>query len=512
MSLDVNQYPLPRPEDLFASLAGGQRYSKIDLSHAYQQMMLDDNSRELITINTHKGLYQYTRLPFGVAPAPALFQRAMDTILQGIPSVICYINDIVVTGKSYEEHLKNLEAVLKRLSDEGMTAKRNKCSFMKESIEFLGHIIDSKGIHPSQAKLEAILNAPKPKNVQQLRSLLRLVNYYGKFVPQLASIFHPLNRLLGNGVKWQWSVECDKVLDKVKQELVSPRVLVHFNSELPVTLATDASPYGIGAVISHVYPDGSEQPIAFASRTLTSAERNYAQIEKEALSVVFGVKKFHQYLFGRKFSLVTDHKPKKAIPPLAAARIQRWSVILSAYNYDISFRSTKLHANADALSRLPLSPTTEAGTYTDRVCSVFNVGQMEALPVTSSQLAKATSTDPVLSKVVRFTRNGWPDRVPDTLKPFYNRRSELSIEGNCIMWGIRVIVPQKLRGKVLQELHSEHPGMSRMKAIACSFVWWPNLDANIESLVKSCVPCLSVKSAPPKSPLNPWLWPAKTSM
>ena len=173
-------------------------------------------------------------------------------------------------------------------------------------------------------------------------------------MPQLASLLHPLNRLLSQGVKWQWSVECDKVLENVKQELVSPRVLVHYNSELPVTLATDASPYGIGAVISHVHSDGSEQPIAFASRTLTSSERNYAQVEKEALSVIFGVKKFHQYLFGRNVLLVTDHKPlsvifglKKAIPPLAAARIQRRSVFLSAYNYDISFRSTKLHANAE---------------------------------------------------------------------------------------------------------------------------------------------------------------------
>ena len=149
--------------------------------------------------------------------------------------------------------------------------------------------------------------------------------------------------------------------------------------------------------------------------------------------------------------------------------------------------------------------TTEEGDCLDKVCSIFDLGQMEPLPVTSAQLAKATSNDPVLSKVVRFTRQGWPQTVSETLKPCFNRKTELSIEGDCLMWGIRVCVQLKRRDKVLQELHSEHPGKTRMKAIARSFVWWPNLDANIESLVKSCVPCQSVKSAPPKSP---WIWPA----
>ena len=184
-SLEVDQYPLPRPEDLFTSLEGGKYFSKIDLTHAYQQMVLEEKSRELVTINTHKGLYQYTRLPFEVASAPALFQQAMDHILQGIPNVICYLDDILVTGKSPEEHLTNLELVLKRLSEEGMTAKRSKCFFMEDSVEFLGHVISSKGIHPFPAKLEAIQASPKPENVKQLRSLLGLVNYdlYLSYLP-----------------------------------------------------------------------------------------------------------------------------------------------------------------------------------------------------------------------------------------------------------------------------------------------------------------------------------------
>ena len=184
-SLEIDKYPLPKPEDLFATLSGGKVFSKIDLSQAYQQMQLDDCSKELVTVNTHRGLYRYNRLPFGVASAPALFQLAMDTVLQGIPNVICYIDDILVSGKDHSHHLKNLEEVLKRLSEEGITVKRSKCTFQSSQVEYLGHIIDSKGLHSSNKKLEAILKAPIPRNVQQLRSLLGLVNYYRKFIPNM---------------------------------------------------------------------------------------------------------------------------------------------------------------------------------------------------------------------------------------------------------------------------------------------------------------------------------------
>jgi len=160
---------------------------------------------------------------------------------------------------------------------------------------------------------------------------LGLLNYYGKFIPNLASLVQPLNNLLQQNRKWKWTTACDKAFQQAKEELSSSRVLVHYDPALPLILAGDASAYGIGAVISHTMPDGTEHPIAFASRSLSPSKRNYAQLEKEALSLIFGVKKFHQYLYGRKFTLVTDHKPltailgaKKGIPSLAAARLQHF--------------------------------------------------------------------------------------------------------------------------------------------------------------------------------------------
>ena len=511
--MEIDQYPLPKPEDLFATLAGGKKFTKLDLSQAYQQLALDDDSRKLVTVNTHQGLYRYTRLPFGIASAPAIFQKLMDTVLRDIPNVICYLDDILVTGKSDDDHLHTLGIVLRRLDDHGFRVKKEKCAFLQPCVEYLCHKINCEGLQALPSKIAAITQAPTPHNVQELRSFLGLLNYYGKFIRNLSTIVHPLNSLLQAHKRWLWTPECEQAFKKAKEELSSSAVLVHYDPNLPMTLAGDASAYGIGAVISHTLPDGSERPIAYASRSLSPSERNYAQLEKEALSLIFGVKKFHQYLYGRKFQLVTDHKPltailgpKKGIPSLAAARLQRWALLLSAYQYDIIFKRTLEHGNADGLSRLPL-PTISAPSSSEP--SIFNIGQIQSLPVTAAKVESVTRNDPVLSRVLRYTKVEWPEQTDDTLKPYRSRKEELTVEGDCVMWGIRVIIPTKLRPQILADLHRDHPGVSRMKSIARSYFWWPGLDQNIEEIAKSCEPCQSSKNAPPAAALHPWIWPAK---
>ena len=510
--LQVDQYPLPNPNELMASLANGKLFTKLDLTSAYQQMLLDKESAKLVTINTHQGLYECNRLPFGIASAPAVFQRAMDTILQGIPHVVCYLDDILVTGESEDQHLQHLEEVLQRLQENGIRLHQSKCRFFQPSVEYLGHCINSEGVHTSDSKVKAIVEAPAPRNVTELRSFLGLVNYYGKFVPNLASLLHPLHQLLRAETRWIWTKECQRSFDNAKARLVAAPVLTHFDPKLPIRMAGDASQYGIGAVISHIMPNGSERPIAYASRTLSSTEKKYAQVEKEALSLIFGVKRFHQFLYGKHFTLVTDHKPltailgpKKGIPPLAAARMQRWALLLSGYSYDIHFRPTTAHGNADCLSRLPLSHSSAIGNYED--ASLFNICQVEALPIHAAQLMAATRSDLLLSKVLQYARCGWPDHVADDLRPFWQKREEIAVEGDCVMWGTRVIVPEKLRKRVIEELHKAHPGVVRMKALARSYVWWPGLDRQIEACAKSCMPCQVDKHSPPKAPLHPWAWP-----
>ena len=328
--LTVNQaaktdsFSLPRIDDLFASLAGGQAFSKLDLAQAYLQLKLDDESKKLVTINNQKGLFQYNRLPFGVSAAPSIYQRTIDGVLQGIPNVCVNLDDILITGKTNSEHLMNLNAVLTRLEEAGMRLKRKKCSFLPPKVEYLGHAISVDGLQPTNRKIRTITQAPVPRDVKQLRAFLGLNNYYGKFIKNLSSLLSPLYKLLEKKRHWSWGEEQQLAFDKVKSQLTSSPVLMHFDPEKEIILSCDASPYGVGAVLSHQTEEG-ERPIAFASRTLSPAKRKYG-----GLSRIFGVKKFHGYLFGRKFVIRSDHKPlqclidnTRVIPQLAAARLQR---------------------------------------------------------------------------------------------------------------------------------------------------------------------------------------------
>lgn len=263
--LHADQYPLPHREDIFASLASGQHFSKIDLAQAYLQMEMEECSKKYLTINTHKGLFQYNRLVFGVASAPVVWKRAMDQVLQGNLCTQCYLDDIIVTGSDGNAHLANLEAVLRSLFGSGLRANKEKYEFFKDFIEYCSHRIDKGCLHKSQDEMDVVLKASRPENVSQLHSFLGLVNYYAKLLPNLAIVLHPLNSLLQVKHSWKWTKACEQTFAIAKHLLTSEKVLTNYNPNLPVRLACDASPYGIGAILSHKMPDSTEQPIAFAS-------------------------------------------------------------------------------------------------------------------------------------------------------------------------------------------------------------------------------------------------------
>ena len=515
----VDKYPLPRIEDLFAALAGGASFTKLDLAHAYQQIPLDADSRKFVTINTLKGLFQYTRLPFWVSSAPALFQRAMENLLQGLPHVVVYIDDILVTGTTDAEHITNVEEVLCRLEAAGMRLKKSKCAFMLREVEYLGHRITAEGLQPTpaktQAKTQAIVSAPASQNASQLKSFLGLVNYYAKFLPNLSNTLTPLYALLQKQVEWRWGKAQEEAFNSAKQLLSSLRVLAHFNPAKELLLACDASPYGVGAVLSQVLDDGSDRPVAFASRSLTPAEKRYSQLDKEGLAIIFGVKRFHQYLLGRHFTILSDHKPlqhlfddSRAIPQMASARLQRWALTLGAYDYSIVYKPGKDHANADMCSRLPL-PTSLTETPVPAEL-VFLMEQLNASPVTAGQVKAWTDKDTILSRVHDAILRGLPFHWDNPeFHPYKDKSGELSVQDGCLLWGSRVVVPTPARPLVIEELHTSHPGIVRMKGLARSYVWWPGMDADLETKVKGCITCQQHQRMPPTSPLHPWEWPSR---
>ncbi|GFT76976.1 transposon Tf2-11 polyprotein [Trichonephila clavipes] len=370
--LKIEQYPLPRIEDIFAELSGGEFFfTKIDLSEAYFQMLVDEQDRHLLTINTHKGLFRYKRMNYGIALAPAVWQRAIEQVLSGIAGVHVFLDDITITGENDQEHFERLKLVLQRLEEYGLRVNKRKSEFFKKSVNYCGHTIDKFGLHKTQEKIDAIT---------------KVLNFL-------------------------WTVECEKAFKALKQEIPSDRILCHYDPKLPLVLQTDASPVGIGAVLSHIMPDGSEKPAMFASRSLNKTERSYSQIDKEALSIVWGVKRFYQYLFGRHFDLVTDHKPlvsifapNRSLPCLSATRMVHYALFLQVFSYTIKYRNTKNHGNADALSRLPLAVDKDCEYLTE--ADVTNISQVELMPVTATDIARATKTDRKLFELYESLKSG----------------------------------------------------------------------------------------------------------
>ena len=287
--------------------------------------------------------------------------------------------------------------------------------------------------------------------------------------------------------------EQQKAFETVKALLTSDRLLVHYDSDKELVLACDASPYGVGAFLSHRGTDGCEHPIAFASRTLAPAERKYSQLE-EGLTIVFGVKIFHPYLFGRHFIILSDHKPlhhlfkdDSATPALALARIQRWALILGGNDYSIDYKSGEEHSNADFLSRLPLSAIPESVPVPKE--TVCLIEALDASPITSTQVKRWTTKDLVLSKVKDLVLRGGLGRHKDVITPYHQFECELSVYDGCILLGNRVVIPPDGRGAVLELLYEGHTGNNRMKGLARSFVWWPGIDHDIEEKIKSWWSC-----------------------
>lgn len=277
----MERYPLPRVDDIFAKLNGGEVFTTLDLRQAYNQLPLDEEAKKMTVLNTHKGLFCFNRLPFGVSSAPAIFQRRMDGLLGDIPGVQVYLDDIIIAEKRND--LSRLKQVLQRLREYGLRLHKGKCKFRQDEVTFLGHRIDAKGLRPKDDNMKAVIEAPTPTSVSELKAFLGLVNYYGKFLPNLATVLAPLYALLAKGTRWQWEPKQERAFQTVKEAIAASKFLAHFDPDKPLRLECDASPVGIGAVLSHRV-NGVDYPIGFRSRTLTKAERNYSQLEKEALA------------------------------------------------------------------------------------------------------------------------------------------------------------------------------------------------------------------------------------
>ncbi|GFY14175.1 retrovirus-related Pol polyprotein from transposon 17.6 [Trichonephila clavipes] len=357
----------------------------MDLRSGYWQIEIDEADREKTAFITPEGLYEFKVMPFGLCNAPVTFERMMDNLLRHFKwtMCLCYLDDIIVFSETFEDHLIRLRLVLKCLQEAGLKLNLKKCLFAAQEVKILGHLVSSNGVRPDPDKIKAVRNFPTPKNIHDIRSFLGLCSYFRRFIKNFCYLAEPLQSLLKSGVEFHWGPEEVEAFHSLKKALTSDPVLGMYDERASTEIHTDASGYGIGAVLVQIQ-NNVEKVIAYASRTLTKAEKNYSTTERECLAIVWATNKFPPYIFGKHFTVVTDHHSLCWLMNLKdpSGRLARWALRLQEHDFDVKYKTGKKHSDADALSRNPVEEETETP---DKFLAVTTNGKLW-LPVIPKHL------------------------------------------------------------------------------------------------------------------------------
>lgn len=471
-------YPLPRIDDAIDNLSGASMFSAIDLKSGYWQIEVDEKDREKTAFITPDGLYQFKVMPFGLCNAPATFERMMDNILKGFSWKIClcYLDDIIVYGSSFEEHLNRLRTVLQCIKEAGLTLNHQKCIFGQSKLKILGHLIDKSGVRPDPEKVEAIKNFPLPKNISNIRSFLGICSYYRRFIKNFANLAAPLQHLLKKDVKFAWNKEQDDAFAKLKSILMSDLVLGYFRPKAETLIHCDASGYGLGAVLVQIQYN-REIPIAYASRSLLPNEKNYSTTEKECLAVIWAINKFRPYLFGQPFTVVTDHHSLCWLANLKdpSGRLARWALRLQEYDIKIIYKSGKKHQDADCLSRNPLA---EFDEKPEEIPFLDTLGNFKDEQIKDQKLALIREK---LSKHQECKN--------------FHLQDEILYKKNFDPFGKKwlLVIPRHLRIDILQNNHDAptagHLGFTKTYDRIRKKYYWPGMYRSIRQYIAHCREC-----------------------
>lgn len=468
-------HPLPTIEDFLPYIGRGKFFSKLDIENAFHQVEISPASREITTFITRKGLYRYKRLLFGISCAPELFQKVMERIVGPCDGCLVYIDDIIVYGATKMEHDQRLDAVLLVLKKNNIKLNEKKCLFGVTSLKFLGHHLSATGIRPSIDKCKDIKSCREPRTVEEVRSLLGLINYVGRFIPDLATKSDPLRQLLRKDKPFVWETPQRNAFRDLQKHLSKDPVLGYYDKTDRTRVIADASPVGLGAVLIQFNKETPSQPraISYASKSLTEAEKRYCQTEKEALALVWAVERFQFYLIGKQFELVTDHKALECIfspKSKPCARIERWVLRLQSFKYTVIYQPGKMNI-ADPLSRLCDTNSTEQEFDEETEHYVSLIATYAApIAVRLSEIDEISKTD---DEILAVKRGLFDKEWLDQAAPYKIFETEFCFTNNILLRGTRIVIPNKLRSRVLELGHEGHPGMSTMKQRLRSKVWWP---------------------------------------
>ncbi|UYV74750.1 K02A2.6-like, partial [Cordylochernes scorpioides] len=442
--IEDEKYPLPTIETMLGNLGGNKIFTKLDLSSAYHQIEMDEASKNLLVVSTHRGLYRYNRLPFGISPASAIFQRCMDSLFHDVPNTVIYLDDIFIGSKDEQEHYRILKMIFDKLKELNFTLNKEKCLFKKKKdICFRGHIINEDGVRPDSKKLEAL-----------------------------------------------------------------ERRLFNYSMKLPLTLTCDASAYGISGVLCHIVEGEEKpitfvsKKLSSAEAKYSQTEKEALAIvfaTSKLRQYLFG-RKF--VLKSDHKALPTVFGNKRLLPPLIANRLHRWALELSNFDFDIRYTNKDTMLCADAFSRLPLEEINSREDNIDLV--THDISFLNVTPLDHLIIEEETNKDPVLNKLKEYLlEDPQLAKKDETMKPFLSKLDNFSILQGCIFVDSRAVIPRTCQDQMLKLLHQGHIGINRMKSLARSSVWWPKMDSQIEEFVKECSPCMHHQTAPPAEN-TPW--------
>eukprot|EP00794_Sanderia_malayensis_P002412 gene2412-2781_t len=468
-------YQLESVDETLAKLGECKILTKLDANLGYWQMPLDEESQLKATFITPFGRFCPTRGPFGLSSMQEIFNKRLHNIISGLPGVVKSTDDFLVTGKDMAEHDERLRALLKRLSDNGVTLNPTRCKFRQTAVDFLGHNISAAGVRPLSTKVDALLHFRTPGNITELRRFFGMAQQLAKFTPELARASEPLRGLHSTKNSWVWTANHEAALQETKKVLAQAPILAHYDVSKPTKLRTDGSVLnGIAAILYQQHGD-QWKPVEFASHYPSEAEKNYHNIEIEMLAVTWGCEKMSKYLHGlHHFVLQTDHKP-----------------LIPILNY---------------------KPLAEMTPRIQRMHAV--IGNAPATEPCIEEIKKETRADASLQELIKMIHKGWPSTIrecPANVHPFWHCRHDMTEPNGLILKGSQIVIPASMRRDMLDRIHEGHLGMEKCKRRARQCIYWPNMNNQIEQKIQRCGECTKLLPSKPTEPLLPHECPEKPS-
>ena len=496
-------FPLKTVEEVVSQMPGAKVFSRLDAVSGFWHVRLDEPSSRLCTFNTPFGRYRFLRLPFGIKSAPEVFQKFISDMVKDIEGAEAIMDDIIVWGRDLQEHDRRLRKVLDKVREYNLKLGLGKCEFRKSEITYVGHRLTSEGLKPDPEKVRAVEAMERPTCVKELQTFLGFIQYMGKFMPNISTVTAPLRILLEKNTPWYWDEDQENSFQQLKKMATNTPILQYYDPNKPLTLSVDASSKGLGAVLIQ-----DEKPVAYGSRALTETQQRYPQIEKEALAILFGCRKFHEYVCAREVEVETDHKPLESIfkKPLLQAppRLQSQLLTLQRYDLKVTYKPGKTMLLADQLSRSYLPETKEVLVPSLEVNDIHLISHLPIAPAMYTRFQSETNSDEELQRLQDIVLEGWPENRSDLapeLHKYWNFRDEISCIDGLLYKSHKLIVPNSLKNEMLDLIHQSHLGIVKCISRAKEVLFWIGMGQDIERKVRSCGICAEYQNQNAKEPM-----------